>query len=316
MAVNVGKSGNRNLMAAAVVAGLLVVALGAGLYLTKGPGSSSTSSGSNSAIQVVAAENFWGNLASQLGGIHVNVTSVVSDPNVDPHEYQANTADARAISNAKLVIVNGAGYDTWALTVVSAGNYPNQKVLNVQQLTGQPIDANPHLWYSPYFVNDTVKAIYNDLVAIDPVDTSYYHQQYGALNSSLWQSYMSKEVAIRQQSGGSPVAATEDIFVYMANATGLNVVSPIGFMQAVAEGNDPPAQDVANFQQLLHGGKSAVRVLVYNEQTVTPITESMKSLAAQNQIPVTAVTETMPLNTTFQNWMGAELISLQNALNG
>ncbi len=316
MAGNSARAGNRNVKAAAVVAGLLIVAVGAGMYLSRGPGSGSTSSGPSSVIQVVAAENFWGSLASQLGGVHVNVTSIVSDPNVDPHEYQASSADARAISKAHLVIVNGAGYDGWALSVISAGNTPNQKVLNVQELTGQAKDVNPHLWYSPYFVNDTVKAIYNDLVAIDPTQTSYFHQQYANLNSSLWQSYMSREAAIQQQFGGSPVAATEDIFVYMANATGLNVVSPIGFMEAVAEGNDPPAQDVANFQQLLQGGKNSVRVLVYNLQTETPVTESMKSLAAQNKIPITGVTETMPLNMTFQSWMGGELTSLQNALSG
>ena len=309
-----GKRNSRATAALAVIV-LLAIAAGVGYYLTRGAGVSATSA-AGSKIQVVAAENFWGNLASQLGGTQVKVISIVTDPSADPHEYQTSAADARAISDARLVIVNGAGYDNWALNVISAGNTPNQKVLNVQQLTGQPIDANPHLWYSPYFVNDTVKAMYNDLVAIDPADASYFHQQYAALNSSLWQTYMSLEVQIKHQFGGSPVAATEDIFVYMANATGLKVVSPSGFMEAVAEGNDPPAQDAAAFQQLLQGGKSAVHVLVYNEQTVTPITESMKSLATQNQIPITPVTETMPLNTTFQAWMGEELNSLINSLNG
>ena len=300
-------------VAALAVALLLVVAVAAGFYLTRGTGPSAPAAASK--IQVVAAENFWGNLASQLGGTHVNVTSIVTDPNTDPHEYEPTSADARAISDAKLVVVNGAGYDSWALKAISASNTPNQKVLNVQEVAGQPIDANPHLWYSPYFVNDYVKAMYNDLVAIDPADTSYFHQQYAALNSSLWQSYMSLEVQTKQQFGGAPVAATEDIFVYMANATGLKVVSPTGFMQAVAEGNDPAPQDVTTFQQLLQGGKSTVRLLVYNQQTVTPLTESIKSLATQNQIPITAVTETMPLNTTFQLWMQGEINSLTSSLN-
>jgi zinc/manganese transport system substrate-binding protein len=267
-------------------------------------------------IQVIAAENFWGSLVSQLGGAHVNVTSVVSDPNADPHEYTSNPAIARAISNAQFVIVNGAGYDTWALSIISSSNTPNQKVLNVQQLIGQPVNANPHFWYSPYYVNDTVKAMYKDLVAIDPTDASYLHQQYATLNSSLWQSYMSREVQIKQQFSGVPVASTEDIFVYMANATGLDVVSPPGFMQAVAEGNDPSAQNVASMQRLLECGTGTVRVLVYNQQTVTPLTESIKALAANHKIPTTSVTETIqPPDTSFQNWMNSELISLQNALN-
>jgi zinc/manganese transport system substrate-binding protein len=319
MSGSTGKTGNKFVVPAAIIVLILVVGVGAGVYLTRGstPNSSSSSStGSNAVINVVAGENFWGSLVSQLGGTHVNATSIVSDPNADPHSYSSNPATARAISNAQFVIVNGAGYDTWALNILASGNAPTQKVLNVQQLLGQPLDANPHFWYSPYFVNDTVKAMYKDLVAIDPTDTSYFHQQYATLNSSLYHGYMSREKAIKQQFGGAPVASTEDIFVYMANATGLNVISPDGFMKAVAEGNDPPAQDVATFQQLMQGGNSTVHVLVYNQQTVTPVTQQIKSLAAQNQIPITAVTETIqPPDVNFQTWMGAELISLQNALN-
>jgi zinc/manganese transport system substrate-binding protein len=318
-----GKLGNKYVAPAAIIVILLIVGVGAGLYLTRGStsgssssSSSSSSAGSNTAIQIVAAQNFWGSLVSQLGGTHVNVTSIVSDPNTDPHEYQSNPSNARAFANAQFVIVNGAGYDSWALSLLAASNAPNQKVLNVQQLLGQPVDANPHFWYSPYYVNDTVKAMYKNLVAIDPTDTSYFHQQYATLNSSLYQSYMSREKAIKQQFGGAPVAATEDIFVYMANATGLNVISPDGFMKAVAEGNDPPAADVATFQQLMQSGNSNVHVLVYNQQTVTPVTQQIKSLAAQNQIPTIGVTETIqPPDVHFQTWMGAELIDLQNALN-
>jgi zinc/manganese transport system substrate-binding protein len=244
------------------------------------------------------------------------VLSIVSDPNADPHQYESNTANARAIANASLVIVNGAGYDDWALSLIAASNAPNQKVLNVQKLINQPTATNPHFWYSPYYVNDTVKGMYNELVSIDPTDTAYFHQQYIALNTSLWHSYMSREIQIKQQFRGTPVAATEDIFVYMANATGLNLVSPPAFMAAVAEGNDPSARDVATFQQLMQGGNSSVHVLVYNQQTVTPVTQNIKSLAAQNQIPIVGVTETIqPPDVTFQTWMQSELITLQNGLN-
>jgi zinc/manganese transport system substrate-binding protein len=267
-------------------------------------------------INVVAAENFWGSLVSQLGGTHVNVTSIVSDPNTDPHEYQSNPANAEAISNAKFVIVNGAGYDTWALSIIASANIPDQVVLNVQELINQSIDANPHFWYSPYYVNDTVAAMYKDLVAIDPTDAPYFQSQYATLNSSLWQSYMKQEAQIKQQYAGVPVASTESIFVYMANASGLDVVSPPAFMQAVAEGNDPPAQSVATMENLMECGPTAVHVLVYNEQTVTPLTQTIKSLAAQYGIPVIGVTETIqPPTYTFQFWMGSEVLNLQNALN-
>lgn len=303
--------GRGYLLPAVVIAAILLVAMGAGLYLSDSQGTATSTPGP---VRVVAAENFWGNLAAQLGGSKVSVSSVVTDPNVDPHAYLATSSDAREISDAQLVIVNGAGYDTWALNVIAAGGGHNQKVLNVQQIAGLPLDANPHLWYSPYFVNETVRAIYNDLVAIDPADGQYFHDQYLALNVSLWQGYMSLEAQIRAEHSGAPIAATEDVFTYMANATGLRLVSPPAFMQAVAQGTDPAAQDVAAFQQLLEGGRSAASVLVYNRQTITPLTDSMRSLAIQNQIPVVPVTETMPLNTTFQAWMGSELSALQSAL--
>jgi len=322
MSGSTGKSGNKYVIPAAIIVILLVVGVGAGVYLTRGSTSSSSTSSSgtssNTVINIVAAENFWGSLVSQIAGTHGNVTSVVSDPNTDPHEYQSNPANARAVANAKFVIINGAGYDTWAQALINASNTPGQTILNVQNtigLAGQS-DLNPHFWYSPYYVNDTVHAMYKDLVAIDPTDTTYFHQNYAALNSSLWTSYMSREVSIKQQYADHPVASTESIFVYMANATGLKVVSPPAFMSAVAEGNDPAAQDVAAFQQLMQAGNSTVNVLVYNEQTVTPLTQSIKALAAANEIPIIGVTETIqPPDLSFQNWMSGELASLQNALN-
>jgi zinc/manganese transport system substrate-binding protein len=252
-------------------------------------------------------------LISQLGGIHVHVFSIVSDPNADPHEYESNSADAEAIANASFVIVNGAGYDTWALSLIAAANNPNQKVLNVQELIGQSIGANPHFWYSPYYVNDTVKAMYSDLLSLDPANSAYYQQQYTGLNASLGV-YNERISEIRQLFGGTEVASTESIFVYLANATGLDLISPPAFMEAVAEGNDPSAQSVVQFQQQIQNG--SVKVLVYNEQTVTPLTQSIKALAAQKQIPIVGVTETIqPPDVAFQTWMNAELLQLQNALN-
>jgi zinc/manganese transport system substrate-binding protein len=264
-------------------------------------------------IQVVAAENFWGSLVSQIGGARANVLSIVTDPNVDPHEYEGNAADAQAIANACLVIVNGAGYDTWALSLIAASSSQHQTVLNVQELVGQSSHANPHFWYSPYYVNDTVKAMYKDLVKIDPADSTYYTQQYATLNSSL-AVYNARIHEIANKFAGTRVAATEDIFVYLANATKLDLVSPSEFMQAVAEGNDPPASSVVTFQQQIQN--HSVTLLVYNQQTVTPLTQSIEALAVQNKVPIVGVTETVqPPDVEFQVWMNVELISLQNGLN-
>jgi zinc/manganese transport system substrate-binding protein len=292
-----------------VLIALIVAGAFTGLYLS----GQATSNTANSAIQVVAAENFWGSLVSQLGGANVNVLSIVSDPNTDPHEYESNTADAIAISNAKFVIVNGAGYDTWALQLIAASNTPHQVVLNVQELIGQTVGANSHFWYSPTYVNETVQAMYQDLVSIDPSHASYYTQQYAALNTSL-APYNGRIDEIRQKFSGVKVASTESIFEYLATPCGLDLVSPTAFMEAVAEGNDPPAQSIVQFQNLITNG--TVTVLVYNEQTVTPLTSSIKALASQYDIPIVPVTETIqPPDVSFQVWMNAQLIILQNALN-
>lgn len=294
---------------AAVLVALIVSGAFAGIYLLN-PTRTTSSTG---VIHVVAAENFWGSLITQLGGTRVSVTSIVSDPNADPHEYESNTTDAIAIANAQLVIINGAGYDTWAQQLIASSNTPHQVVLNVQELINQTVDANPHFWYSPTYVNETVKAMYQDLVSIDPSHASYYTQQYDALKSSLAE-YNARINEIKQQFGGVKVASTESIFVYLANAAGLDLVSPPAFMQAVAEGNDPPAQSIAQFDQLITNG--TVKVLVYNEQTVTPLTQSIKALASQHNIPIVPMTETtQPPDVSFQVWMNTQLIILQNALN-
>ena len=299
----------------AVVAGLVIAGGYVGATSLLGPGQS-PGCVTGGVIQVVAGENFWGSLVSQLGGTHVNVTSIINDPNADPHEFEANTFAARAIADACLVIVNGAGYDTWALLDIAASNTPHQTVLNVQEVLGQPVDANPHFWYSPYYVNSTVRSMYQDLVKIDPADTSYYTQQYASLNASLWTSYMHQEQLIKQMFAGTPVSSTESIFVYMANATGLDIITPPAFMEAVAEGNDPSAQDIATFQNQLDGGNTTVRVLVYDEQTVTPLTQSLLALAAKNEIPYIRISETIqPPTFTFQAWMQGEIGELQDALN-
>lgn len=272
-----------------------------------------SNSSSGRVIQIVAAENFWGSLVQQLGGTHVNVTSVVTDPNADPHEYESSASAAREIANANFVIVNGVGYDDWALKLLSADNNPNQTVLNVGDLLGRVNGTNPHLWYDPSFVNATVKQMYLDLVKIDPADAGYYAQRYSNLTSSLAQ-VDGRITTIRQQFAGTKVASTESIFVYLANATKLDLISPPAFMDAVAEGVDPPAQSVSQFENQLESGN--VSVLVYNEQTVTPLTQQMKQIATQHNVTIVGVTETIqPSDVPFQVWMNAELLQLQNALN-
>jgi zinc/manganese transport system substrate-binding protein len=278
-------------------------------------------------IQVVAAENFWGSLVSQLGGNLTSVTSIVTDPNTDPHEYEANATDATLISNANLVIVNGVGYDDWATQLVAASDSPGQETINVGDLngvsvTGGIVTGNPHQWYNPIYVNHTLIAMYADLVALQPSSTAIFQQNFANLNSStgggaqgvsLDQLY-ARANQIKAEFAGTVVLSTESIFVYLANYTGLDLIAPQSFMEAIAEGNDPPTQSVAEFQCQIEAGH--VRVLVYNIQTVTTITTNMEHLAAQFNISVTSVSETIqPSDDSFQNWMYAEYGYLENALD-
>ena len=292
-----------------ILIAVIVVATFLGMYLSRSPASSSNSK----VLQVVAAENFWGSLVSQLGGTQVQVLSIVTNPNADPHEYESNTADAEAIAKANYVIVNGAGYDDWAIQLISASSTPGQKILNVAQLLGQSVGSNPHFWYNPYYVNTTIHQMYSDLLSLSPNNAGYFTQQYATLNSSL-APYNTKIGQIRAQFNGTEVASTESIFVYLANATGLDLVSPSAFMQAISEGIDPPVQSVIQFEQQLQSGQ--VKVLVYNEQTITPLTDNIKALATQNKVEVVGITETVqPSGASFQDWMTAELTTLLNALS-
>jgi zinc/manganese transport system substrate-binding protein len=293
----------------AILIAIIIIGGFTGLYLS---GNLTPQPSTTGKLQIVAAENFWGSLISQLAGTQAQVYTIVKDPNADPHEFESTTADAVAVANANYVIVNGAGYDDWAIKLITANTNPTQKVLNVANLVGAKTGSNPHFWYNPQYVAQTIHQMYLDLVALNQSDTAYFTQQYVNLNSSL-AGYNQLIDQIKQRYAGTEVGATESIFVYLANATGLNLVSPDAFMEAVSEGNDPPAQSIVQFQQQLQSGN--VKVLVFNSQTVTPITDEMKTIAQQNNVTQVGITETViPPTATFQDWMSQQLVTIQNAL--
>jgi zinc/manganese transport system substrate-binding protein len=195
----------------------------------------------------VAAENFWGSIATQLGGSKASVQSVVTDPNADPHEYETSTSDARAFADADLVILNGAGYDDWGQKLLDANPSSHRQVMNVAQLIGKKAGDNPHFWYSPDYVTrvaDKITAMYK---SIDSADAGYFDQQRTAFDASL-KTYRDRIAEIKSKFSGVPIGSTESIFVYMASALGLNLISPPEFMEAVAEGNDPSAAAVIEFR--------------------------------------------------------------------
>ena len=264
-------------------------------------------------LQVIAGENFWGSIAAQLGGSHVAVTSIVTNPNTDPHEYESSAVDARAFASADYVILNGAGYDDWGHKLLSANPSTSRRVFTVADLLNKKPGDNPHFWYNPDWVDKVADRITADYRALDPANAGYFSQQREVFATAL-KPYHDAIAHVRASYPAVPVGSTESIFVYLAQALGLNLISPSEFMQAISEGTDPPAQTVAQFQdQISH---HQIKVLVYNTQTSTPITDNLRQLATRNGIPVVGISETVqPAASTFQDWQITQLAALQAALS-
>jgi zinc/manganese transport system substrate-binding protein len=262
-------------------------------------------------LTVLAIENFYANLVQQLGGQCVSVTTILSDPDADPHEFEPTAEDVRAFQGAQLVIENGLGYDDFADKIIGT---MSQKPLIVRagDVVGLQVGANPHVWYSAGYVDQINAAMLNGLKQAKPDASAYFDAQAAALEQSFG-TYRGLIAQISMQFGNTPVGATESIFVDLSYATGLKLITPPEFMNALSEGADPPAQDIATFQDQLKNKQ--IKVLVYNVQTVTPITQQLKELAAQNNIPVVGVSETLPVGAqTFQGWQASQLQLLLNAL--
>jgi len=299
---------------AVTVAGLAALALGAGACTNNVTAGATAGPGGSRVIDVVAAENFWGSLAMQLGGAHVRVLSIVSDPNADPHDYESSALDARAVAQARYAIQNGVGYDEWMSKLLAANPSPGRRVYDVGATLGKHPGDNPHLWYDPAYVTRACDHIEADLKALDPRDAGYFTARRAAVTAAF-AGIRARLAQIRREDAGRPVASTESIFAYLAGYLGLRVISPPAFMNAVAEGNDPPVASVVEFERQLAAGQA--RVLVYNKQTATALTTSVRGIAADHHVPVVGVTETIqPPGESFEQWFGAELAALARALNG
>lgn len=296
---------------AGVLAGLF--ALPALLVLLTGCGLSPTSRTSGDRLQVVAAENFWGSIAAQVGGNHVHVTSIIVNPNADPHDYDSTPADARAVASANYVILNGAGYDAWGQQLLEANPVSGRVELDIGKLLGKHNGDNPHFWYNPDYVTRVANQITADLKHLDEADAAYFDQQNQQFLTTALKTYHDLIDTIKQNYQGTPVGATESIFEYQAPALGLDLISPPGFMKAVSEGDEPTAEDKATFDQQVT--KKLIKVFIYNKQNATPDTDALKAKAQQEGIPIVAITETLdPATDSFQEWQSAQLQALEQAL--
>ena len=288
---------------------------GVAVLTTTACGLAAGSSASGGKVEVVAVENFWGSIATQVGGDHAHVTSVIVNPATDPHDYEPTPADARLIAAAKYVIVNGAGYDSWAPKLLAANPVSGRIVLAVGDFIGKKEGDNPHMWYSPTYVERVVDRIASDLTAIDSGDASYFEQQKAAYKTTGLKAYHDTINAIKTKYKGTPVGATESIFSYMATDTGLDLITPSGYLKAISEGTDPSPSDKATVLQQITGKK--IKVLVFNAQNSTPDVASLVDKARAQGIPIARVTETLaPANSSFQDWQTNQLKELLAALGG
>jgi len=293
------------------VVGLALVGTVAAFACGQGTGTG----GSAGKLQVVAAENFWGSIAGQLGGDRVQVRSIIANPDTDPHDYETKPADGRAIASASYVIVNGAGYDAWAQKLVDANPADQRRELDVGKLVGVKEGGNPHLWYSPTFVRRVIDQVTSDLKQLDPSDASYFDGQRSTYESQALKRYDDLRSQVKQKYAGTPVGSTESIFVYLAEDLGLKVTTPPAFMSAISEGNDPTAADKSTFDQQI--ARRQIKVLVFDSQNSTPDVQALVDHAKSVGVAVTSVTETLaPANLTFQEWQAEQLQALADALAG
>ena len=266
-------------------------------------------------VKVVAGENMWGNISAQIGGAHVQVSSILSDPNADPHLYESDVASALAVAEARLVIANGAGYDNFVSQLLGATRNSGRVVITVQAALGtRGPDVNPHFWYDIPRVPQVAAAIEATLARLDPQDARLFAANLRRFDASL--APLDAVIAsIRRWYAGAPVAYTERVPGYLLAAAGLTVVTPPGFAAAIENGNDPSAADTARMDQLITGRKA--RVLLYNAQVTSPVTQQVAALARRSGVPVVPVDETMPPEyRSYQAWQLAQAAALLDALGG
>lgn len=261
-----------------------------------------------SGVTVVAAENFYGDIAKQIGGDQVHVTSILNDPSVDPHDYEPTARDAVSVNKASIVIANGANYDTFMDQLI--GSAGAKTVVNAANVARISQDANPHIWYKLEVVKKVASEITDRLVSIDPTNKTLYQKNYATFIFSLTP-LQSTCNSLKIKYAGTPVVATERVADYLLLDCGLKPLRN-DLQQADEEGNDPTADALNAFRNILTAHQA--RVLIYNSQATSPLADQQKQVAKENNIPVVAVTETMPADSTYQAWIHDELQQLQEAL--
>lgn len=298
-------------MARSVVALVAVLATVSGVGLAGCRSPQPPSSGGR--LAVAASIDAWGSVLAQIGGSKVRETSIITDPNTDPHDYEPTPADGRTIAESSVFVENGIGYDTWAAKTLAASPSSARRVVDVGTLTGTPDDGNPHRWYDPADVREVAAAIASALEAADPGAAGYFRAREQTFLDSGLAAYTTLVASIRATYAGVPIGASESIVTPLAEALGLDLITPPTFLKAISEGTDPSSADKATIDRQIAGRR--LRVYVFNSQNSTPDVQRQVAAARAHGIPVVPMTETLaPAGATFQQWQVRQLTALQAAL--
>lgn len=261
-------------------------------------------------ISIVAAENFYGDVAAQIAGNDVHVTSILNNPDQDPHLFEASASVARAISAAQVVVYSGIDYDPWMEKLLRAARNSQRKVIVVADLIGRKPGDNPHVWYDLAAIRAFAKTLTDDLATVDPAHAADYRSRQARFQQSLLP-IAAKIKQLRTHLAGTPVTATEPVFGYMLDALGM-ISRNQRFQLAVMNNTEPSASDVAGFESGLKHHR--VRLLIYNSQATDPVAERMLKLAKESHVPIVGATETEPPGKSYQAWIAGELDAIAHAV--
>jgi zinc/manganese transport system substrate-binding protein len=276
-------------------------------------GSASASTAKSGPIIAVGAENEYTNVLSQIGGKYVKVSSILNNPNTDPHTFEASASVAEVVSKAQLIVQNGVGYDGFMNSIEAASPNSSRKVIVAQQVLGLPTNTkNPHLWYNPMTMPAVSKVMAKDLEEIEPAHKAYFQANLAKFQASL-QPWFNAIAAFKKKYAGTKVAVTEPVADYLLQAMGAKILTPWAFQADIMNGVDPAPEDIT-----LEDGyftKHQVKVFCYNQQVIDALTTSIRQTAQKNKVPVVGVYETMPTpGYDYQTWMEAEVASIQAAV--
>ena len=293
------------------------ILLTAALALTGCAGSGSSAEPTDGRIRIVASTNVYGDIARQIGGDAVAVTSLIDDPSQDPHSFEADGQVQLALSKAQIVLENGGGYDDFVDTLLKGANNKDATVLNAADISG--LDQNPtkgefneHLWYDFPVMQRVAEKIEATLSSLDASKKSTFEANTSAFVAKL-DTLEAGEATIKAAHAGEGVAITEPVPLYLLDASGLVNKTPEKFSEAVEEGTD--VSPLVLQQTLRLFSDHTVKVLVYNEQTSGPQTEQVLAAAKKAGVAIVPVTETLPTGKTYISWMTANLAAVSAALD-